>query len=87
MTTIRTTCPNCGDLELTIDQIQLEPGHYRFYRFGCPECGKVVMRPASPQVAGILIAVGVEPASSGPITVEEIDLFVVELDHYEGMNR
>jgi hypothetical protein len=45
------------------------------------------MRPASPQVAGILIAVGVEPASSGPITVEEIDLFVVELDHYEGMNR
>jgi hypothetical protein len=82
VTTVRTTCLACGDIELTIGQVQLVPNGY--YQFICPHCFTMRMLPASPRVVAILIAAGVQ---YGPITEEEIDLFVMELDLREGMKR
>jgi hypothetical protein len=84
MTTIRTTCANlaCGNLELTIDQVQLVPnGHYRFV---CPNCFTMRTLPTSPRIVAVLMAAGVQYV---PITEDEIDLFVMELDLREGIER
>ena len=81
MTTILTTCRNCGTLDLTIDEIMLEPGHYRFE---CPECYRPSILPISPKIIAILVTVGVKYA---PITEDEIDLFAMELDLREGIER
>ena len=79
MTTILTTCVNCGTTELTIWQITLEPG---YYRFTCTNCNIEQRLPSSSRVERILIAAGVKYA---PITEDEIDLFVMELDLREGI--
>ena len=44
MTTIRTTCVDCGTVELAISQVTLEPGRYRF---DCPLCETTRLHPAS----------------------------------------
>ena len=75
MTTIRTTCPDCGTVELTISQVTLEPGRYRF---DCPQCDTTRLHPASARTVSILVTCGVPPV--GPITEDEIGLFVMELD-------
>jgi hypothetical protein len=86
MTTIRTTCSICGDVELTIDDVGLElsPGADEGrYRFDCPFCGATQRRPASRRVVSVLLATGVEydvvPTAS-PITEEEITAFSQALD-------
>ena len=76
MTTIRTTCPDCGDIELTVDEVKLE--HER-YRYTCPWCGTVNRHPASRRVVDVLLTTGVESVVLGPITEAEIDAFVVDL--------
>ena len=76
VTTIRTTCPDCGDVELAIDDVKLE---HKQYRFDCPWCGQTQRRPASYRVVEVLLAVGVESVELGPITEAEIQAFVVDL--------
>jgi hypothetical protein len=86
MTTIRTTCKRCGDVELTTSDIGLElaaEGSTGNYRFGCPFCGLVQRRPANHRVVSILLATGVEyeiVSASGPITEDEIAAFSKALD-------
>lgn len=85
MTTIKTTCTNCGDVELTPDQIalELEPSEDRgSYVFGCPVCGSLQRRTASPRVVSILLATGVayRVTRPDPITEEEIADFVEALN-------
>lgn len=86
MTTIRTTCTRCGDVELTTNDIGLElvaQGSTGSYRFECPFCGVVQRRPANERVVSILLATGVayEVVSTvGPITDEEIASFARALD-------
>ena len=76
MTTIRTTCPDCGDIELTVDEVRLE--HQR-YRFVCPWCGATNRHPASQRVVDVLLVAGVESVVLGPITEAKIEAFVVDL--------
>lgn len=62
MTTIRATCPTCGEVELTPDDIQLmvcssAPSSY--YQFDCPLCGDAVQKPADDRVVQLLISGGV----------------------------
>lgn len=62
MTTIRATCPTCGEVELTPDDIELRvcthaPASY--YQFDCPLCGDVVQKPADDRVVQLLISGGV----------------------------
>jgi hypothetical protein len=86
MTTIRTTCKHCGDVELTTADIGLElaaEGSTGNYRFDCPFCGLVQRRPANHRVVSILLATGVEYeiiTTVGPITEEEIESFARALD-------
>ena len=82
MTTIRTTCERCGDVELTPSDLSLELSPKTgvgSYLFDCPYCGELERRPASQRVVSILLATGVvyevvEP-SEGPITESEIEAF------------
>ena len=62
MTTIRATCPTCGEVELTPDDIELRvcthaPASY--YQFECPLCSEVVQKPADDRVVQLLISGGV----------------------------
>ena len=86
MTTIRTTCARCGDVELTTGDIGLElsaTGSTGSYRFACPFCGDTQRRPANHRVVSILLATGVPYeilSPAGPITEDEIDRFASALD-------
>lgn len=86
MTTIRTTCDRCGDVELTTADIRLElapTGTTGSYRFDCPFCASVQRRPANSRVVSILLATGVEYQivdPTGPITEDEIADFANSLD-------
>ncbi len=89
MTTIRTTCERCGDVELTTDDIGLElaaEDSTGNYRFACPTCGLVHRKPVNHRVVSILLATGVDyevlPAL-GTITEDEIAAFAAALDEGE----
>lgn len=86
MTTIRTTCTACGDVELTISDVGLElaaGADEGRYRFDCPFCGATQRRPASQRVVSVLLATGVGydiVATASPITEAEIEAFTRDLD-------
>ena len=86
MTTIRTTCAVCGDVELIPTELSLEltaVSGTGTYVFSCPECGDTQRRPANHRVVSILLATGVAYEvleSPGPITESEITRFSAELD-------
>ncbi len=93
MTTIRTTCKDCGDVELSTSDIALEltgAGDAGSYRFSCPTCRSVQVRPATRRVVSILLATGVQYEillESMPITEAEIDGFMAMLDEDDWFNR
>jgi len=87
MTTIRTTCNRCGDVELTTQDVGLEltaNGSTGRYRFRCPFCAAVQRRPANQRVVSILLATGVEyeiVTTAGPITEAEVQSFARALEN------
>lgn len=87
MTTIKATCPGCGEVSLTADDIHLRIGAApsdNSYAFSCPECSSFVEKPASDRVVRLLLSGGVmpqvhdvpaealEPHSGPPITYDDI---------------
>ncbi|HYG71053.1 MAG TPA: hypothetical protein VEC15_02045 [Actinomycetota bacterium] len=66
--TIRTKCPNCGDVEM-------DPGHVSMrlastgdggdYEFTCPACRKHVSKPVTRAIATVLLSAGVQPSRLG----------------------
>ena len=71
MTTIRTKCPSCGDVDMAADEISLHldaTGDRGEYGFTCPECFSPVTKPANRKAVALLIAAGVEPT---PLETEE----------------
>jgi hypothetical protein len=93
MTTIRTTCNRCGDVELTTADLALEltaiggTGHYRF---DCPFCDATQRRVANHRVVSILLATGVRyevVSEDTPITEQEIAAFVKALDGDDWYSR
>ena len=84
MTTIKTTCAACGDVELGPTDLALEldvAGDSGTYRFMCPSCFTVQRRPANSRVVNVLLATGVEYeiVDTSPITEEEILDFAAAL--------
>lgn len=61
MTRIRARCPDCGDVEFSIDEIVVLalPPSSGAYRFTCPSCGDPVSRTAVPDVIELLLSAGV----------------------------
>ena len=84
MTTIKTTCSMCGDVELKPADLVLElsPSEDEgTYRFNCPECSGLERRPANARVVSVLLATGVsyQIIRTDPITEDEIGQFVSAL--------
>lgn len=62
MTTIKATCPTCGEVELTPDDIELRVCNYApasYYHFDCPSCLEDIRKPADDRVVQLLISGGV----------------------------
>lgn len=93
MTTIRTTCQGCGDVELSSGDIALEltgAGDAGSYRFSCPFCSSIQTRPATRRVVSILLATGVSYEISlgpSPITEAEISGFIGMLNEDDWFTR
>lgn len=64
MTTIKATCPGCGEISLTADDILLRIGAASArssYGFDCPDCGDFIEKPADERVVKLLLSGGVMP--------------------------
>ena len=65
VTTIRASCPSCGDVDLTVRDVQVRvcaDDHRGSYTFRCPECRLAVSKPAEPTVVELLVSSGVKMA-------------------------
>jgi len=63
MATIRATCSDCGDVELTTDDVRVRvclEDSAGSYTFRCPLCHMAVVKPAEPRIVDLLAASGVE---------------------------
>lgn len=70
MTTIKATCPTCGEVDLTPQEIELRvdetDASASFYAFDCPSCLENVRKPADERVVHLLISGGVEVLPAAP---------------------
>ena len=63
MATIRASCPDCGDVELTTEDVVVRvclDDDRGEYRFTCPICSMVVVKPAEHRTIDLLVASGVQ---------------------------
>ena len=78
MTTIRATCPTCGEVGLTPDEIELRVDNgdssASYYSFACPSCFGTVRKPADERVVRLLISGGVEVLDMVPVGPEPVRL-------------
>lgn len=62
MGTIRASCSDCGDVELVSSDITVRvcsANSAGSYSFGCPCCGKTVLKDAEPRIVELLVTSGV----------------------------
>lgn len=62
MATIRASCPDCGDVELTTEDMTVRvcaDDHRGSYAFRCPECLMTVSKGAEPRIVDLLVSSGV----------------------------
>lgn len=62
MTTIKASCPSCGEVELTPPDVSLmvctQPA-LSYYAFACPRCTEQVRKPADDHVVSLLVSGGI----------------------------
>jgi len=93
--TVRASCPTCGDVELTTNEVQVQvctATGQGTYSFVCPSCRLIVNKPAERRVVELLVAAGVrqvnwdlpaelaEPKSGPPITYDDLLEFHFEME-------
>ncbi|MFN2594810.1 MAG: hypothetical protein ABR579_07990 [Actinomycetota bacterium] len=64
MTTIKASCPSCGEVDLTAEDIVLRITAIptgNTYGFSCPACGRFVEKPADERIIRLLLSGGVVP--------------------------
>ncbi|MDP9101643.1 MAG: hypothetical protein M3N21_05800 [Actinomycetota bacterium] len=62
MTTIKASCPTCGEVELTTADVSLmvcSHAPLSYYAFTCPTCEGHVRKPADEHVVSLLVSGGV----------------------------
>ena len=62
MTTIKASCPVCGDVELKPSQLRLvvcNRSEWSYYAFTCTTCADEVRKPADEEVVALLVSGGV----------------------------
>src|SRR5213592_3796860 len=67
MTTIRTTCPRCGEVDMGPEAISLavrSNGREGSYRFTCPSCEDDVEKRADRKIVALLVSAGVDISRS-----------------------
>lgn len=87
MATIRASCPDCGDVELTTADVTVRvcaEDNRGSYAFRCPECMMAVVKSAEPRIVDLLVASGVqlrvwklpaelrEPRTGAPLTHDDL---------------
>lgn len=96
MTTIKATCPECGEVSLRPADVELRvfaaSEEQDYYAFACPECGDRIHKSADARIIRLLRTGGVEPVETAthpehppaglpPITRDEL------LDFHEFLQR
>ncbi len=75
MTTIKASCPCCGEVELTSPDVRLmvcnQPS-LSYYAFDCPTCETEVRKPADDHVVALLVSGGV-PATVWDLPAEALE--------------
>src|SRR5437868_8052419 len=75
MTTIKATCPTCGEVELTADDLTLmvcSQAPLSYYAFRCPRCIEEVRKPADDHIISLLVSGGVR-ATNWSIPAEALE--------------
>jgi predicted RNA-binding Zn-ribbon protein involved in translation (DUF1610 family) len=83
MTTIRTTCPRCGEVDMGPEAILLsvlQGGREGTYRFTCPTCFDAVEKRADRKIVALLVSAGVDVASRDEIEGRTTSMFDQEDD-------
>ena len=85
--TIRASCPTCGDVELTSEEVTAlvcATTNDSSYAFQCPECYGAIVKQADSRIIDLLVASGVrlhvwslpaeldEPKFGAPITYDDL---------------
>jgi predicted RNA-binding Zn-ribbon protein involved in translation (DUF1610 family) len=87
MATIRATCQDCGDVELTTSDVHVRVNavdHQGTYAFTCPRCGTLVVKPAEPRTIDLLLASGVAyELCAPPLEVYERRQGMAPISHAE----
>ena len=76
MTTIKASCPLCGEVELTPADVSLmvcSSASLSYYAFTCTTCCEEVRKPADDHVVSLLISGGV-PAQVWDLPLEALEL-------------
>lgn len=75
MTTIKASCPSCGEVELTPADVSLmvcSHAPLSYYAFNCPGCTMQVRKPADDHVVSLLVSGGV-PATVWDVPAEALE--------------
>lgn len=76
MTTIKASCPTCGEVELTPADVTLmvcSHAPLSYYRFDCTTCDHEVRKPADDHVVSLLVSGGV-PAQVWDVPAEALEV-------------
>lgn len=76
MTTIKASCPSCGEVELTPADVSLmvcSHAPLSYYAFDCPSCATEVRKPADNHVVSLLVSGGV-PATVWDLPGEALEV-------------
>ena len=76
MTTIKASCPLCGEVQLTPEDVSLmvcSSAPLSYYAFQCPTCHDEVRKPADDHVVSLLVSGGV-PATSWDLPAEALEV-------------
>jgi predicted RNA-binding Zn-ribbon protein involved in translation (DUF1610 family) len=94
MTTIKASCPACGEVELTSEDVTLRVCSHApqsYYTFVCPKCTEEVRKPADDHVVSLLMSGGVraevwelpaealEPRTGPALTYDDLLDFALQL--------
>lgn len=102
MATVRASCPECGDVELTTREVQVivcSTTNRGSYAFTCPGCRLAVAKPTGSRVVDVLVASGAtlavwtmpaelgEPHSGPPISYDDLLAFHFDLERQECLSE
>jgi predicted RNA-binding Zn-ribbon protein involved in translation (DUF1610 family) len=94
VTTIKASCPNCGEVKLTAEDVSLvvcSNSPLSYYAFICPSCREEVRKPADDHIICMLLSGGIraqvwqlpaealEPKTGSALSYDELLEFALEL--------